>query len=210
MKTHQKPAEKVWPEFIELYQPNDAQLEQFKRYAAYLLECNQNFNLTAVQDLSGVVRSHFEDSLAVSKFFDMKTVSTIADIGTGAGFPGLPLKIMFPHLKVILIEVTRKKQEFLADVIRILGLTDVEICGLDWRTFVKTAEYPVDLFVTRAALDEVELSRIFRPACRFNKATLAYWASKDWECHKKVEPLVKRMESYRVGHKDRRLAFLSL
>ena len=210
MKTHQKPADKVWPEFIDLYNPTDEQLEQFKRYAAYLLERNEQFNLTAVQDLSGVVRSHFEDSLAVSKFLDLKAITTVADIGSGAGFPGLPLKIMFPHLKVILIEVTRKKQEFLADVVRMLGFTDVTICGLDWRTFVKKADQTVDLFVTRAALDELELTRIFRPACVYNKAILAYWASKDWVCHKKVESLIKRTESYRVGHKDRRLVFMGL
>lgn len=210
MKMNHKQPEKVFTEFIEFFSPSEQQLEQFKRYADYLLECNKHFNLTAVQDLSGVFRSHFQDSLALSKCFDLNSVTTIADVGTGAGFPGLPLKIMFPHLKVVLIEVTRKKQEFLADVVRMLGLTDVEICGLDWRTFVKKGDMNIDLFVSRAAIDDLELTRIFRPACVYNKATLVYWASKEWQAHKKVEPLITRRESYRVGHKDRQLIFMNV
>jgi 16S rRNA (guanine527-N7)-methyltransferase len=210
MKIKQKPPEKVWADFQEQAHLTKEQLVQFQRYAAYLLECNQLFNITAITDLSGVVRQHFQDSLALTSFIDMTSVKSIIDIGTGGGFPGLPLKIMFPHLKVVLIEVTKKKQDFLADVIKILGLQDVEICGLDWRTFLRNTHYNVDLFVTRAALDDLELIRVFKPACPYNKATLAYWASKEWEPHTKVQPFIRRTESYRLGHKDRQLIFMGL
>ena len=210
MKIQQKPGDRFWVEMKGMYQPNDEQMVQFERYAACLLECNQQFNLTGVKDLSGVVRSHFEDSLALVKFIDLKTVSMIADIGSGAGFPGLPLKIMFPHLKVLLIEVTRKKRDFLADVVKMLDLSDVEISDLDWRTFVRKTDYPIDMFVTRAALDDLELSRMFQPACVYNAATLVYWASKDWEQHKKTVALINRVETYTIGSRERKLAFFSL
>jgi 16S rRNA (guanine(527)-N(7))-methyltransferase RsmG len=210
MKLRTRPAERVWEEFVELVQPSKEQLTQFHKYADYLLECNQFFNITAITDLSGVVRQHFQDSLALAKFTDMTKVSVIADIGTGGGFPGVPLKIMFPHLKVILIEVTKKKQDFLADVMKILGLTDVTVCGLDWRTFLRNANYPIDMFVTRASIDGLELIRMFKPACLYNKATLVYWASKDWEPQPKVKPFITRIESYKLGAKERRLVYMHL
>jgi 16S rRNA (guanine(527)-N(7))-methyltransferase RsmG len=203
-----RPMDKAWAEFIAHVQPNEQQLEQFEKYADYLLSCNEQFNLTAITDLPGVVRQHFEDSVALGKFIDLNAVTTIADIGTGAGFPALPLKIMYPHLKVILIEVTQKKQQFLHDTMQLLGLTDIEICGLDWRTFVRNTDYQVDVFVTRAALADLELIRMFRPACPYNQALLVYWASKDWLPHEKAVPLMQRTESYRIGHKERRLVFL--
>jgi 16S rRNA (guanine527-N7)-methyltransferase len=210
MKVRQKPTEKVWADFQEEVHPTKEQLLQFQKYAAYLLECNQFFNLTAITDLSGVTRQHFQDSLALATFFDLNSVSTIIDVGSGGGFPGIPLKIMFPHLSVILVEVTKKKQEFLADVIKILGLENVTICGLDWRTFLRNTSYQADLLLTRAALDDLELIRMFKPSCVYNKATLVYWASKDCEPHKKAAPLIERIESYKLGHKDRRLAFMKL
>ena len=208
MKPKQKPVDKAWAEFDEFVKPTQEQRDLFERYAAYLLECNQFFNLTAITDVAGVLRQHFEDSVALAKFMDMTTVTMIADIGTGAGFPALPLKIMFPHLKVLLVEVTHKKREFLTEVIKLLKLEDVEVCPLDWRTLLRTTSYPADLFVTRAALEDLELIRMFKPACPYNNATLVYWASKDWEAHPKTTPFIKKMESYRLGYKDRRLAFL--
>ncbi len=204
-----RPMDKAWAEFVAHVQPNELQLEQFEKYADYLLSCNEQFNLTAILDVPGVVRQHFEDSVALGKFVDLNAITTIADIGTGAGFPALPLKIMYPHLKIILIEVTQKKQQFLHDTIQLLGLTDVEICGLDWRTFVRNSDFKIDLFVTRAALAEIELIRMYRAACPYNKATLVYWASKEWLPHSKAAPFIQRTESYRIGHKDRRLVFMA-
>jgi 16S rRNA (guanine(527)-N(7))-methyltransferase RsmG len=205
-----RPIDKALLEFVAHIKPTDHQIEQFEKYASYLLSCNEQFNLTAITDVAGVYRQHFEDSVMLSKFRDMSKVSMIADIGSGAGFPGIPLKIMYPHLKVVLIEVTYKKQQFLEDVIKLLELTDIEVCGMDWRTFVRHAEYPIDLFVTRAAFDELELMRIFRPACRYKDVELVYWASKQWEPHKKALPFIAAVEMYPLGHKERRLAFLRL
>lgn len=212
MKIKQKPAERVWQDFQEECNLSDHQLAQFQRYAELLERRNKEFNLTAIRDLSGIVRQHFVDSLSLVRFIDLSSYKVIADIGSGAGFPGLPLKIFYPHLKVILIEVTKKKQQFLQEVIDQLGLTDVEIYEYDWRTFLRTSEYPVELFVTRAAIDELELSKAFRPACCYNKAHLVYWVTNLWEPHKKIAELdlVRTLHDYKLAHKQRRLAVLGL
>lgn len=210
MKDRVRSDDKAWAEFVEHINPTPEQLDQFKRYADYLLERNESFNLTALKDISSVVRYHFMDSLALGKAYDMASISSIADIGSGAGFPGIPLKIMYPHLNVVLIEVTHKKQEFLNEVIRILGLKNIEVNGLDWRTFLRNTDYKIDMFVTRAALDDLELMRMFRATCMYNKAQLVYWASKEWEANPKSAPHVKTITNYSVGNKDRRLVFISL
>lgn len=210
MTARQKPAQNVWQDFTKDEQITEEQLEQFKRYVTLLQQWNEDINLTAITDLSGIVRQHMQDSLALRGQYDLSTVSSMADIGAGAGFPALPLKIMFPHLKVYLIEVTKKKQRFLQAVIEELNLNDVEIVDLDWRTFLRTTEHEVNLFVTRAALPDLELIRMFKPACRYNKAILIYWASSEWQPHKKVLPFIKQKIEYKIARKDRQLIFFGL
>ncbi|KKQ11793.1 MAG: 16S rRNA (guanine(527)-N(7))-methyltransferase RsmG [Candidatus Babeliales bacterium] len=210
MSIRVKPEEKVWADFQEQEKLSDQQVELFKMYERYLSKCNEEFNLTAIKDLSGIVRQHFQDSLSLAKFVDLSKIKSICDIGTGAGFPAIPLKIMFPHLNVYLIEVTKKKIQFLIDLISMLELTDIEICDLDWRTFLRKTEFDIDMFVTRAAIDEVELIRMLKPSCFYNKATIAYWAAEHWECHTKAKEFVNKIESYKLGQKNRKLVFFKL
>jgi len=210
MNVRQKPEEKIWADFKRETGVTDEQVEKIQAYATVLLQRNEEFNLTAIRDLSGVLRQHFQDSIALQNFIDLKKIHTICDIGSGPGFPGLPLKILYPHLNVILLEVTKKKQQFLSEVIELLGLENVEICDLDWRTFVRTTNYDIDLFVTRAALNETELSRAFRATCPYNKSTIVYWVSEEWEVMPKFADLVTKIETYKLGKKVRRLAFFSL
>lgn len=210
MKIRQKPEETVWQDFKQEVALTDRQLQMFRRYEELLTARNKEFNLTAIKDLSGIVRQHFQDSLAVTPAVDLSAVGTLCDIGSGAGFPGLPLKIMYPQLKIILIEVTKKKQLFLQEVIDALGLEDVQICDLDWRTFMRTTEFKVDLFVTRAAIDPLELCKVYRPASYYRATPMVYWAAEQWEAHKKVVPLIRREVAYRLGHKNRRLIFFGL
>lgn len=210
MKIKQKPPERIWKDLQEEEQLTDEQVGMFERYADFLLQTNQEYNLTAIEDLAGVVRQHFQDSLALCKAIDLNTVTTIADIGTGAGFPALPLKIAYPHLNVKLIEVTKKKQNFLAQVIQMFDLENVEIIDLDWRNFLRNTNYEIDLFVTRAALDELELIRMFQPACQYRDSTIIYWASDTWQPHKKALPFIQKQVSYKVGRKERFLVFFKL
>ncbi|MBR2545388.1 MAG: 16S rRNA (guanine(527)-N(7))-methyltransferase RsmG [Erysipelotrichaceae bacterium] len=101
------------------------QLAQFDLYASLLVEWNEKFNLTAITDREGIFVKHFYDSLLLQASF--KDTDTLCDVGSGAGFPGIPLKIAYPQLKVSLMEPTGKRCVFLNEVISQLKLTDIEV-----------------------------------------------------------------------------------
>ena len=210
MKVKRKPAELVWEQFKKDENLSDLELEKFQKYESFLRENNEDFNLTALTETAGIVRQHFVDSLALKRVFDLNKVKAIADIGTGGGFPSIPLKILYPHLKVILIEVTKKKQRFLLDLMDLLHLDMVSVCGYDWRTFLRITDFDVDLFVTKAALAERELCRAFKPSCFYNEVPIVYWVGNPWEPDPKVEGFVKKVEPYKLSRKHRGLAFLGL
>ena len=101
------------------------QVRQFMLYKDILLETNKKFNLTAITDDREVILKHFIDCLSVLKFYDFTLVRNIIDIGSGAGFPGIPLKIIFPRLQVTIIDSLNKRINFLKDVVSELNLLDV-------------------------------------------------------------------------------------
>lgn len=101
------------------------QLEQLSRYLELLLLWNRSINLTAIRDPHEVVVRHFAESMYLKRFAELR--GRLLDIGSGAGFPGLPLKIAAPHLSVILLEPVAKKRAFLKEVIRECGLNEVEV-----------------------------------------------------------------------------------
>lgn len=102
------------------------QICQFLTYYEILTEWNSFMNLTAITDFSEVVRKHFIDSLLVLKCLDFQNEMSLIDVGTGAGFPGIPLKIMVPHLRITLLDSLQKRITFLEEVINKLELTDIE------------------------------------------------------------------------------------
>ena len=105
-----------------------AQAGQFELYLRELLEWNQKFNLTAIRDEEGIRIKHFLDSLSVVKAFtEGWQPHNMIDIGTGAGFPGIPLKIIFPEARLTLVESVKKKAGFCEHVIEILGLKGVTV-----------------------------------------------------------------------------------
>ncbi len=209
-KKREKSPEKIWSEFKANEKLTKQQLEQFQKYENLLSEWNKTINLTAIRDLGGIVRQHFQDSLALKDFIDLKKIKVLTDIGTGAGFPAIPLKIIYPHLKVFLIEVNKKKQKFLDALIKALDLKNTGTIDLDWRTFLRTTQIKIDLFVTRAAFNELELCRIFKPACFYKNSTLVYWVSHDWIPHPKAERFLRELKAYKLGKKQRKLAFKGL
>ncbi len=209
-KLRQKPEAKVWSDFATNEGLTAEQTEQFTTYAHLLLEWNEKSNLTAIKDLSGIVNQHFIDSMNLRKKFDVNSINSICDVGSGGGFPGLPLKIMFPHLTTFLIEVNGKKRAFLQHVVDTLGLENVIIIDLDWRSFLRTTDETIDLFVTKAALHEDELIRMFRNTCHYKTSQLIYWASDDWEADPKAEPYIKEVLPYTFRRKERRFIRMSL
>jgi len=110
---------------------NARQVKQFELYYQELVEWNKKINLTAITDYSAVQVKHFLDSLTITLALPKEKVErpdfNIMDIGTGAGFPGVPLKILFPQPRLVLIEPTTKKTAFLHHIIRKLEMENVEV-----------------------------------------------------------------------------------
>lgn len=209
-KIKERSPEKIWIEFQRELSLSSEELEKFKKYTVILREWNKKFNLTAITNLAGVIRQHFLDSLVLKKFVDLKKIESIADIGPGAGFPAIPLKILFPNLHVYLIEVNQKKQKFLRFLVDSLKLEKVEIVDIDWRTFLRKTEFNIDFFVTRASLHDIELIRIFKPACFYKNSQIIYWGSIDWLPYSKAEKYIKQEKIYKIGKKERKLVFFGL
>ena len=103
----------------------DVQKRQFDRYYELLIEWNRVMNLTGITEYDEVNLKHFTDSLTIVRIKDMENVSTLIDVGTGAGFPGIPIKIAFPYIKVTLLDSLNKRIKFLNQVVEELDLEDV-------------------------------------------------------------------------------------
>lgn len=156
--------------------------EQFLLYYNMLIEWNSFMNLTAITDFDEVLKKHFTDSVSLIRAIPDLSEKRfkVIDVGTGAGFPGIPLKIVFPNISVVLLDSLNKRVNFLNEVISKLQLTDITAMHGRAEDFAQNKEYreSFDLCVSRAVANLATLSEYCLPFVKKNGRFISYKSEK--------------------------------
>ena len=146
----------------------DTQIAQFEKYFELLVEWNEKMNLTAITDLEGVYLKHFYDSISASFYFDFTKVTTVCDVGAGAGFPSIPIKICFPHLHVTIVDSLNKRITFLNYLSEQLNLENVHFVHARAEEFGQNVKYreQFDVVTARAVARLSVLSELCIPLAK--------------------------------------------
>jgi 16S rRNA (guanine527-N7)-methyltransferase len=147
-------------------QVSSDQLTKFENYYKFLIEYNQITNLTRITEKNDVYYKHFYDSLSITQCVDFKEINTLCDMGAGAGFPSIPLKILFPHLKVTIVDSLGKRITFLKKLIELLNLDDVQLVHDRVELFAKNHHNLFDLVTARAFGGLSEMIEMAIPMCK--------------------------------------------
>lgn len=152
------------------------QKEQLITYYEMLVEKNKVMNLTAITDFEDVLDKHFLDSISLAQYVDLAKPVSVIDLGTGAGFPGMPLKIMFPYLKITLADSLNKRILFLDEVITKLGLRDIQTVHARAEDLAHAPEYreQYDYCVSRAVANLSSLSEYCLPFVQIGGSFISY------------------------------------
>lgn len=156
------------------------QKAQYIKFYEYLIEKNKVMNLTGITEFEEVLTKHFLDSLACVKALDMKNVKNFIDIGTGAGFPGVPLKIAFPHLEGCLLDSLKKRVNFLEETFEILNFSKITAMHGRAEEYAKNKLHreAYDLCVSRAVSNLATLSEYCLPYVKKGGVFISYKSGK--------------------------------
>lgn len=144
---------------------NEKKYQQFMRYKDLIKEWNEKINLTAIKEDEDIVKKHFIDSMKVFKFDGLKDAKNVIDIGTGGGFPGIPMKIMKPEINIVLLDSLNKRIKFLNEVIKDLELKNISAIHGRAEDFAQEHQYreKFDVAVSRAVANLTVLSEYCIP-----------------------------------------------
>ena len=169
-------------------------LEMLKKYYELLITENEKYNLTNITKIEDVYLKHFYDSLTITKIIELKN-QKICDIGTGAGFPGIVLKIFFPHIKIDLLDSTSKKCNFLNMVIKELSLNDIKVINARAEEYSKEKREIYDIVVSRAVAPLKHLLEYSIPLLKINGTFIALKSNIDIEMQN-IDNYYKKLNLY--------------
>jgi len=158
---------------------DDKVIESFKKLTEYMVEYNKNVNLTRITETDDVVKLHYLDSAAIFSLIDVKQGASVIDVGTGAGFPGLVLKILRPDIKLCLLDSSNKRIDYLKSAAKMLGLQDIDFVhgrGEELSHDVKYRE-KFDFAVSRAVAQLQKLSELCMPYVKVGGKFVSYKGS---------------------------------
>lgn len=155
---------------------NQNMLRQFQRYMELILEWNDKVNLTSITQPEEFIKKHYVDSIAICAFTQMKDATSIIDVGTGAGFPGIPLAILYPEKKFLLMDSLNKRVKIIEELSREIGLSNVTFRHGRAEELAQNKNYreQFDLCVSRAVANLAVLSEYCLPFVKVNGWFAAY------------------------------------
>lgn len=152
---------------------SDDQINKFKTYYEFLNNYNKHTNLTSIKDKEDVYLKHFYDSCLLAKTIDFNNINTMLDIGCGAGFPGIVIKILYPNLKLTLLDSNNKKTTFCKELINLLNLDNIEVINERAEDYIKEKREYFDLVTARAVKNLRVLVELSIPYVKENNYFIA-------------------------------------
>ena len=170
------------------------QLEKLNQFYELLISWNQKMNLTRIIEKEDVYLKHFYDSLTLSKVIDLNQDLTLCDVGSGAGFPGIVLKICFPNLKITLLDSLQKRVNYLNEIIKELDLKNIEAIHTRAEDYAKQNREKFDIVTARAVANLKILSELCIPMVKVNGLFIAMKANVEEEIENSTE-ILKKLDS---------------